>query len=76
MKLKSINVTELADESVIGVHSFSTDEEGVKEAEECFKAVVKENGVDVTEQEMEEHIEDGYFEQGSYQVFLTWSEGA
>ena len=76
MQIKSINVTEIADDAILGIKAFSTDEAGVKEAEECFKSFVKQNGDAVTDEEMEEHVENGYFEQGSYQVFLTWSDGA
>lgn len=76
MQLKAINVTEIADDAILGITSFSADSDGKAEAEDRFRFCVKENGEAVTEEEMDEHIEDGWFEQGSYQVFITWSEGA
>ena len=76
MKIKSINVTEVAEESIIGIHSFSSDDVGVKEAEDCFRNVIQENGDHMSAEEIDECIEDGYFEQGSYQAFLTWSDEA
>lgn len=71
MKINTINVTEIGDESVLGIRSFSIDEEGIKEAEELFRECVKENGNNLTDEEVEAFIIDRYFEQGNYQVFLT-----
>ena len=76
MKVNTINVTEMADDAILGITSFSTDEEGKAEAEERFRFCVKENGENVTDEEIEDCIEDGYFEQGNYQVFITWSDGS
>ena len=73
MKLNTVNVVEYADDAVLGVKSFSGDEAGIKEAEECFKVCIKENGENITDEEMDVCLEDGYFEQGEYQVFLTHS---
>lgn len=71
MKIDAINVTEYANDAVLKVHSFSNDEEGAKEAEECYKAIILEHQKDATEKEMKLCIEDGYFEQAHFQVFLT-----
>jgi len=74
MKLSTVNVIEMADDSIIiGITSFSDNEEGNKEAEALFSSVVKENGDDVTAEEMETFLEDGYFEAGSYQAFISHS---
>jgi hypothetical protein len=73
MKIDTINITEYANDAVLGVHSFSNDKDGVKEAEECYKAIILEHQEDATESEMDIYIEDGYFEQSDYQVFLTHS---
>lgn len=73
MKVNTVNVIEYADDAVFGIKSFSNDPEGIKEAEECFKEVIREHGDNVTEEEAENYIEDGWFEQGNYQVFLTHS---
>jgi len=74
MKLNTINVTEYTEANgILGVQSFSIDEQGIKEAEEHFKAIIKENGDNITAEELEGFVEDGIFEQGDYQVFLTHS---
>lgn len=73
MKVNTVNVIEYKSDAVLGVHSFSDDAEGNKEAEKCYKGIVTENGDNVTEDEMATYLEEGYFEQGSYQAFLTHS---
>ena len=80
MKVDTVNVIEYRGESVENVHSFSDavehpriKAEGNAEAEALFKACIKENGENVTDEEIEACLEDGYFEQGNYQVFLTHS---
>lgn len=73
MKLNAVNVIECANDSILSVRSFTDDEDGNKEAEHLYKACVEENGDNVQPSEMETYIEDGYFEQGSYQVFITHS---
>jgi len=73
MKVDTINITEYANDAVLGVHSFSNDEVGVREAEEYYKAIILEHQEDATESEMDVYIEDGYYEQSDYQVFLTHS---
>jgi hypothetical protein len=69
MKLNTVNVTEYADNTVLGITSFSNDEEGIKEAEAHFSALAKEQGVE--DSELDAFIEDGYYEQGDYQLFLN-----
>jgi hypothetical protein len=54
---------------VLGITSFSNDEEGIKEAEAHFSALAKEQGVE--DSELDAFIEDGYYEQGDYQLFLN-----
>ena len=74
MKVNTVNVIEYASDAVIGVRSFQDDEEGGKEAEALFQECVRENCIDnVLEAEMLTYIEEGYFEQGDYQVFVTHS---
>ena len=73
MKLNTINVIEYAGDAVLGVHSFSDNAEGVKEAEERYAAIILEHQGDATESEMDIYFEDGWFEQDDYQVFLTHS---
>ena len=73
MKVDTINVVEYADDSLLGVTSFSNDEAGSIEAEAHFRAVAKENTPEVTDEEMASFVEEGYHEQGDYQLFLTRS---
>lgn len=74
-KLQTINVVEYAsdDLSILGVSSFSDDEEGNREAEQLFKELVLEDNKDVTEREIDLFIEDGCYETETYQLFLTHS---
>jgi len=74
MQLKSITIIEQFDQSVRGVHSFSADKEGIEEANARFKAILKENGFEGRDEELEECVEDGYWIQGDYQAFIAWSE--
>lgn len=80
MKVNTVNVIEYVNDAVLSVRSFMDADdnerirtEGNAEAEALFKECVKENGDNVTDEEMEACLEDGYFEQGDYQVFLTHS---
>ena len=72
MKCDVINVVEYVKDDLVGVTSFSNDEEGVKEAEAHFTKCAKDNGIyDI--QDIDSFIEDGYFEQGEYQLFISSS---
>ena len=73
MKLNTVNVIEYSDDNILGVVSFSDDDDGNKEAEAHFSSVIKENGNEVTDEEIETFIEEGFYEQGDYQAFLTHS---
>ena len=72
-KIQTVNIIEYAGDDLIGIHSFSETPEGNQDAEAWFKDVVKENGSSVSDDEMEAFLEDGYYEQGDYQLFLTHS---
>ena len=52
---------------------FPHNDEGNLEAEEHFKSIVKIHDSEVTDEEMEILVEDGFHEQGDYQLFLTHS---
>jgi len=71
MKVDTVNVIEYADDTILGVTSFSEDDEGNKEAEAHFSKIAKEHGA--TEEDVDSFIEDGYHEQGTYQLFLCHS---
>lgn len=76
MKVNTINVIEYAEDVILGVHSFSNDDEGRKEAGECFESIIRENGDEITKEEIEDFIEEGMYEQGEFQVFLINSSNA
>ena len=73
MKQNTVNIVEYATDSIIGLRSFSDDPEGNKEAEETFRSVIKEHDSEVTDEELDAFVEEGYHEQGDYQLFLTHS---
>ena len=70
-KIKTVNVVEYADDDLLGIASFEESEEGNKEAEARFRQCAIENGC--SEDEVDSFIEEGYFEQGTYQIFLSHS---
>jgi hypothetical protein len=71
MKLDTVNVIEVVDDSVISVTSFIDDKLGNSEAEAIFRMLAMANGMNMND--ADSFSEDGYFEQGTYQVFLTHS---
>jgi hypothetical protein len=72
MKVNTVNVIEYVTDSVIAVHSFLDNPEGNKEAEDVFSRCAKENGAE--DSDLKDYaLEDGMYENGGYQVFLTHS---
>jgi len=71
--VSTVNIIEYANDAVIEVRSFTDNESGNKEAEEAYHAIIKEHDPDATERDIEMFLEDGYYEQGDYQVFLAHS---
>lgn len=62
--LDTVNVMEIADTfhmSVSQIVSFPDTKEGNKDAEVLFSMIIKENDPTVTDKEMQEYIDDGYF---------------
>ena len=72
-KVDTVNVIEYADDSVSGVVSFTETPEGNKEAEAWFTKLVKEDDDKATNDEMIVFLDDGWYEAGTYQIFLTHS---
>ena len=72
MKLDTVNVIEYCDDSVLSIRSFQDDEEGNKEAEELFTKILKEQNRSI-EDDIEVALEDGFSEQGNYQIFISHS---
>lgn len=76
MAMKIINVTEVINASVENLTSFviandSEETKKVEEAEQYFRELAKQNGAG--DSEMEDFVENGYYCQDGYSVFLTWS---
>ena len=75
--MEVLNVIEVINNKVIKVKSFIIDDNKgkhpkVTEAEKLFTEMALENGA--REDEIETHIEDGYYEGGAeYCVNLVWS---
>jgi hypothetical protein len=73
MKLETVNVIEYADDDLLGISSFDNTPEGNAEAEARFKATLVELGDSLSDEDISSFVEDGYWEQGSYQLFLSHS---
>jgi len=72
-KVSTVNIIEFSGDSLQGMTSFNDNEVGNREAEMLFFKLVMENYPNMLEEEIEGFIEDGYFEQRDYQIFLTHS---
>lgn len=71
-KLNTVNVIEMADGSVVSLAAYPDTPEGNKEAEQWFKDVANENtgyGMEA----IEESLDDGIVEDGTYSVLLVHS---
>ena len=71
--VSTVNVIEYANDTVMGIRSFTDNESGNKEAEKVYRSLIIEHDPDAIEHDIEMFLEDGYYEQGDYQVFLTHS---
>lgn len=71
MELNTINVIEINTEKlfpdIIGLSSF----DNPKEAEELFEKIALKNGA--KKEDIDYHIENGYFENGTYTLLLVHS---
>jgi len=72
VKLHTVNVVEYADGTLQSIRSFVDNECGNKRAEKLFLRCVKENSDPLwhEQEDLDAMIEDGTFEEGTYQVFL------
>jgi len=73
MRLDTVNIIEYAEDDLLSINSFDETSDGNIEAQECFTAILKEQGDNLTDADIESYIEDGYWEQGNYQVFISHS---
>lgn len=70
-KIDTVNVIEFADDDLIEINSYEENEEGNKSAEARFRQCATEHGCQ--EEDLDSFVEEGYYEQGTYQLFLAHS---
>jgi hypothetical protein len=70
--LKTINVVELSGGVINSIRAFDTSENGIKQAEALFKKILKENYPEVSEEELEDAVSDG-FSADDYDLQLIWA---
>ena len=73
MKIDTVNVIEYTDDTINGITSYDNTPEGNEEARAHFLAILGELGDNLTDEEVQEYLDDGYWEQGDYQTFLVHS---
>lgn len=71
-QIQTVNVIRYNMGSILNVIAFPDTDEGNKEAEATFTDLAKQNGF--LEEDIEVGLEDGYCEQGEFQIFIVHSE--
>lgn len=74
--LATVNVVEMPDTddmTIAQLTAFADTEQGNQEAEQLFAELVKENYAETTEEEIQESLEDGYFQRHNYRVYIIHS---
>jgi len=71
-RITTVNVLEFADDQIVSLASYPETPEGNKEAEQRFKDVATEN-TGYPMKSIEEAIDDGVIEEGTYKVVLFHS---
>lgn len=69
MKLETINVVELVDGKILGIASFTNDENGKKQSFEHFMAIAKES--EISEKSFDICFKEREFELGNYKVAVV-----
>jgi hypothetical protein len=73
-KVDTVNVVQASDTGPTSVVSFSESPKGNKEAEALFTRIVKENEPDFSDEDVDACLDNGYYEDGSYSVYICHSE--
>ena len=73
MKIPTVNVIELFSGIFESIDSFSEDLQGNAEAQVLFRKKLTDNDFELTEDEIQDIIDDGYFECGKFELLLTHS---
>jgi hypothetical protein len=69
--MNTVNVIEYYSGTVQAVYSFSDDKDGNSDAEKLFVRIAMENSMDA--RDTGAALEEGLYEDGDYQVFITHS---
>jgi hypothetical protein len=73
-----INIVELDDNTVKKISSYITSpenkDEQVQLAEAKFISLIQERESILTEADKEEYLNNGFYENRTYQIFITWSD--
>ena len=72
-KVGTVNIIEYADGKVLGITSFKNNKVGDREAKLLFDSTVKDNYLATLDEEIDECLNNGYFEMDDYQVFIVHS---
>jgi hypothetical protein len=72
--MDTVNIIEKTGEAQVTVRSWHEDDYGNTKAEECFGEIMKEHDTNVTDEDVNICLDNGYYEQGDYQLFLVHSE--
>lgn len=71
MKIDAVCVVEVQDDEIVALTCFEPEGAGIGAAQDLFKERAKSQGA--TEEEAQDFTEEGYYEQGTYQLFLHHS---
>ena len=71
--MQTVNVIEYKADTVISLRAWNEDTEGNEIASNTFKDIIKECDPDVPKAEIKDMLDEGFYEQGDYQLFLVHS---
>ena len=72
MKLDTLNIVEMRNDDLVAVHAYFNTDEGAIDADEKFCELIRIDGA--TDDEVDFFLEEGFYENGPYQVFLKTSD--
>jgi len=73
--IKAVNVVQHDGRSVMSIHSWEDNQAGNKKAEEFFTGVIKEDEPNTSEEDINACLDNGFYEQGIFNMSLAHSEG-
>lgn len=71
--IATVNVIEITNGTLQGVHAFRDNKPGNAQAEKVFRAFLKENTT-LTDGQVDLCVEDGHYDTNGYEIFLTHSD--